>query len=176
MPIGIALAMVRKLTARWYYQYSKPCRDTRKPMHCGKGHQQDFSTTSMSCTPHTSEVSIKVRSTGRSSFWADKSTTSLSPVPIILWRKEGILDSFNGTDIDQRREYVKVSWQSHVPCMLKAHGCDNPSRPRSKIPSPSSRLLRLPLKSSLLQSDQLRKNRSQLQGAQRTYVRVHGLM
>jgi hypothetical protein len=31
MPIGIALAMESKLTARWYYQCSRPFRDTRKP-------------------------------------------------------------------------------------------------------------------------------------------------
>jgi hypothetical protein len=38
-------------------------------------------------TPHTSEVSTEVRSTERSSFCADKSTTSLSLVPILLWRR-----------------------------------------------------------------------------------------
>jgi hypothetical protein len=41
----------------------------------------------LSSAPHTSEVSIEARSTERSSFCADKSTTSLSLVPIHLWRK-----------------------------------------------------------------------------------------
>jgi hypothetical protein len=55
--------------------------------HCGKSTSTRFSKTSISCTPHTSEVSTEARSTERSSFCADKSTTSLSLVPILLWRK-----------------------------------------------------------------------------------------
>jgi hypothetical protein len=72
------------LTARWYYQYSMPCRDTWTPGHYGKSTSTRFSTTSISCTPQTSKVSTEVRSTGRSSFCVDKSTTSLSLVPILL--------------------------------------------------------------------------------------------
>jgi hypothetical protein len=33
---GSALAMEWKLTACWHYQCSRPCRDTPKPVHCGK--------------------------------------------------------------------------------------------------------------------------------------------
>jgi hypothetical protein len=36
MSISIALAMARKLPARCYYQYSRLCSDTRKPVNCGK--------------------------------------------------------------------------------------------------------------------------------------------
>jgi hypothetical protein len=42
-------------------------------------------------------------------------------------KSQGILNSFNGIDIDQRREYVKVSCQSYLARMLKAHGWDKPS-------------------------------------------------
>jgi hypothetical protein len=42
-------------------------------------------------------------------------------------KSQGILGSFNGIDIDQRREYVKVSCQSYLPRMLKTHGWDKPS-------------------------------------------------
>jgi hypothetical protein len=55
--------------------------------HCGKRTSTRFSTISISCTPLTSEVFTEVRSAGRSSFCADKSTTSLLLVPILLWRK-----------------------------------------------------------------------------------------
>jgi hypothetical protein len=37
-----------------------PCRDTWKPVHCGKGTSTRFSTTSISCAPHTREVSTEV--------------------------------------------------------------------------------------------------------------------
>jgi hypothetical protein len=42
-------------------------------------------------------------------------------------KSQRILNSFNGIDIDQRREYVKVSCQSYLARMLKAHGWDKPS-------------------------------------------------
>jgi hypothetical protein len=42
-------------------------------------------------------------------------------------KSQEIPNSFNGTDIDQRREYVKVSRQSYLARMLKAHGWDKPS-------------------------------------------------
>jgi hypothetical protein len=38
-PTGIALAMARKLTARWCYKCSRPCRGTPKPVK--NAHQQD---------------------------------------------------------------------------------------------------------------------------------------
>jgi hypothetical protein len=40
---------------------------------------------------------------------------------------QGILSSFNGVDVDQQREYVKVSCHSYLSRMLKAHGWDKPS-------------------------------------------------
>ena len=160
--------MERKLTARWFYQCSRPCRGTPKLVHCGKSTSTRFLTIWISCRPHTSEVSTEVKSTEKSSFCAGKSTTWLSLVMIPLWqifidsigknvdlKSQGILNSFNGIDIDQRREYVKVSCQSYLTRMLRAHGAGtNLLRPRSQTPSPSSHLLRLPPKSSLLQSDQ----------------------
>jgi hypothetical protein len=39
--------------------------------------------------------------------------------------KQGILDTFNVIDIDQRREYVNVSCKSYLARMLKAHGWDS---------------------------------------------------
>jgi hypothetical protein len=36
--------LARKLTARWYYQYSRPWRDTWKPVYCGKSTATRFST------------------------------------------------------------------------------------------------------------------------------------
>jgi hypothetical protein len=62
---------------------------------------------------------------------------------IVDLKSQGILNSFSAIAIDQRREYVKVSRQSYLARMLKAHGRDNLPRPRRQIPSPSSRLLRL---------------------------------
>jgi hypothetical protein len=86
-PTVIALAMKRTLTARWGYQCPRLCRDTPKLMLYGRSSSTRSSTTSISCTPHTSKVSTEVRSTGRSSFYADRSTTSLSFAPTLLWRK-----------------------------------------------------------------------------------------
>jgi hypothetical protein len=40
---------------------------------------------------------------------------------IVDLKSQGILNSFNGIDIDQRREYVKVSYQFNFARMLKAH-------------------------------------------------------
>jgi hypothetical protein len=42
-------------------------------------------------------------------------------------KSQGILNSFNDIDINQRREQVKVSCQSYLPRMLKAPGRDKPS-------------------------------------------------
>jgi hypothetical protein len=42
-------------------------------------------------------------------------------------KSQGILSSFYGIDIDQRREYVKFSCQSYLARMLKTHGWDKPS-------------------------------------------------
>jgi hypothetical protein len=76
-----------ELTALRYYRCSRPCMETPKPVLCGKSTSTRLSTISISYTPHTSAVSTEVRSTERSSFYADKSTISLSFVPILLWRK-----------------------------------------------------------------------------------------
>jgi hypothetical protein len=38
-----------------------------------------------------------------------------------------VTNSFNGIDIDQRREYVKVSCRSYLARMLKGHGWDKSS-------------------------------------------------
>jgi hypothetical protein len=46
---------------------------------------------------------------------------------VVDLHSRGILNSFNGIDIEQRHEYVKVSCQSYAPRMLKAHGWDKPS-------------------------------------------------
>jgi hypothetical protein len=64
-PTGITLAMERNLTARWHYQCSRPCKDTPKPVHCGKSTSTRFSTISILYTSHTSEVSTEVKSTER---------------------------------------------------------------------------------------------------------------
>jgi hypothetical protein len=63
-PIGIALAMARKLTARWCYQCLRPCRSTTKVVLCWKSTSTRASMTSIPYM-HTSEVSTEVRSTGR---------------------------------------------------------------------------------------------------------------
>jgi hypothetical protein len=86
-PTGIVLAMERKLTVRSCYQCLKPCRDTPKLVPYGKSTSTRSSTTSTSCTPRTSVASTEVRSMGRLSSCADKSTTSLSLAPTLLWRK-----------------------------------------------------------------------------------------
>jgi hypothetical protein len=41
---------------------------------------------------------------------------------VVDLKSQGILSSFNGIDIDQRREYVKISCQSYLTRMLKTHG------------------------------------------------------
>jgi hypothetical protein len=82
-PIGIALAMERKLTVHLRYQCSRPCRDASKPVLCGRITSTISSTSSISsCTQRTSEVCTEVRSTGR--LCVDKSTISsshTSPAP-----------------------------------------------------------------------------------------------
>jgi hypothetical protein len=78
--IALALAMERKLISRWCYQYSGPCRDTPKPLLYGKSAS---TRSSISCKLHTCEDFTEVRSTGRSSFYADKSTRSLSLDPTL---------------------------------------------------------------------------------------------
>jgi hypothetical protein len=150
-------------------------------------------------TPHTSEVSTEVRSTERSSFCADKSTTSLSLVPIHLPRNDlicsigkivdlksqGILNSINGIDIDQRREYVQVSCQSYLARMLKAHGWDKPSPTEKSDSKPIEALAAStaeelstsvgPAKGSTEHRTLEKQNRFQLApGARRAYVRVRG--
>jgi hypothetical protein len=74
---------------------------------------------------------------------------------VVHLKSQGILSSFNGIDIDQRREYGKISCQFYLARTLKTHGT-NLLRPRSLIPGPSTCLLNLLPKSSLLQSDQLK--------------------
>ena len=56
-PTGIALAIERKLISRWCYECSRPCRDAPKPVLCGKITSTRSSTTSISLTQYTSEVS-----------------------------------------------------------------------------------------------------------------------
>jgi hypothetical protein len=45
----------------------------------------------------------------------------------VHFKSQGIFSSFNGVDIDQRREYVKVSYQSYLIRMLKSHAWDKAS-------------------------------------------------
>jgi hypothetical protein len=63
---------------------------------------------------------------------------------IVDLKSQGILNSFNGIDTDQRCECVKVSCQCY-PAHTHAEGSrlGQSFRPRSKIPSLSSRFLRL---------------------------------
>jgi hypothetical protein len=82
---------------------------------------------------------------------------------IVDLKTQGILNSLNGIDIDidmniyidQRREYVKVYCQSYHGRMLKADGWDKPSPTENLDSKLIDRLLRLPPKSFLLQSEQL---------------------
>jgi hypothetical protein len=46
---------------------------------------------------------------------------------VVDLKSQGILSSFNGIDIDQRREYVKIACQSYLTLMLKDHGWDKAS-------------------------------------------------
>jgi hypothetical protein len=76
---------------------------------------------------------------------------------IVDLKSQGILNSFHGIDIDQRGEHVKVSCQSYLACMLKAHGWDKPSpteKSDSKPIEPLAASTAEKSKSSLLQSDQ----------------------
>jgi hypothetical protein len=73
IPTGIALVMERKLTACWYCHCSRPCRDTRKLVHCGKGTSTTISigkststTISISCTPHSGKGTSTTISIGKS--------------------------------------------------------------------------------------------------------------
>jgi hypothetical protein len=131
MSTGIALAAERKLTTLWYYQCSRPCRDTPKPVNCRKSASTRSSTISISCTPHTSEVSTEVRSTGRSSFACSDPTMAQALIDsvgkIVGLKSQGILRSFNDIDIDQRCECNKAFCQSYLARILKTHGWDKPS-------------------------------------------------
>jgi hypothetical protein len=46
---------------------------------------------------------------------------------VVDFKSQGILSSFNGIDIDQRRENAKISCQSYLARMLKTNGWDKPS-------------------------------------------------
>jgi len=49
----------------------------------------------------------------------------------------GLVDSFDGYDVLQTRDCVKLSAESYIRCLLKAHGWDNPSpRESSNKPKP----------------------------------------
>jgi len=49
----------------------------------------------------------------------------------------GLVDSFDGCDVLQTRDYVKLSAESYIRQLLKAHGWDNPSpRELSNKPKP----------------------------------------
>jgi len=49
----------------------------------------------------------------------------------------GLVDSFNGYDVLQTRNYIKLSAESYIRRLLKAHGWDNPSpRESSNKPKP----------------------------------------
>jgi len=43
----------------------------------------------------------------------------------------GLLDSFDGYDVLQTRDYIKLSAESYIRRLLKAHGWDNPSQRES---------------------------------------------
>jgi len=50
----------------------------------------------------------------------------------------GLVDSFDGYDVLQTRDYIKLSAKSYIQRLLKAHGWDNPSpRESSNKPKPS---------------------------------------
>jgi hypothetical protein len=70
------------------------------------------------------------------------------------FKSQGILSSFNGVDIDQRREYVKVSCQSYLARLLQTHGWDR-SSPIEEWDVKAIEALSASTKSSLLQSGQL---------------------
>ena len=49
----------------------------------------------------------------------------------------GLVDSFDGYDVLQTRDYIKVSAESYIRRLLKAHNWDNPSpHESSKKPKP----------------------------------------
>jgi len=47
----------------------------------------------------------------------------------------GLVDSFDGYGVLQTRDYVKLSAESYMQCLLKTHGWDNPS-PRESLNQP----------------------------------------
>ena len=49
----------------------------------------------------------------------------------------GLVDSFDGYDVTQTRDYIKISAESYIRRLLKAHGWENPSpREDSRKPKP----------------------------------------
>jgi hypothetical protein len=52
---------------------------------------------------------------------------------VVDLKSQGILSSFNGIDIDQRHEYVKVSCKSYLARMLKTHGWGKPAACRASL-------------------------------------------
>jgi hypothetical protein len=124
---GIALAMERKLTARWCYQCSKPCSDTPKSLHCGKS--PSTRTTHMR-NIYSGTIDGKVVFLCRQ---VDDIAVACSDPPVthslidstgnvVDLKPQGIFSGLNGIDIDQRRECVKVSCQSFFERMLKTDG------------------------------------------------------
>jgi hypothetical protein len=134
-PTGIALAMERRLTVRWCYQCLSPYRDTPKLVLCGKAHQQD--PRRPRCRLHHTRAKYLPRHDRRVVLLLCRQVDDIAVAcsdPTVVQglidsigkvmdlKSQGILGSFNGIDVDQRREYVKVSCQSYLARMLKTHG------------------------------------------------------
>jgi hypothetical protein len=76
---------------------------------------------------------------------------------VVDLESQGIISSFNGVDIDQRRVHVKVSCQSYMTRIMEKHGWDKPSPPDKLDTKP---IKHPPPKSSRLRSDQLKIRRT----------------
>jgi hypothetical protein len=155
MPIGIALAMVRSLFAHGYLPVLKALQGHPKAGALWEKHinkilnDPDIVYTTHERSIYRGKIDGKIvllclQVDDLAVACSDPSVAQGlidSIGKIVDLKSQGILSSFNGIDIDQRREYVKVSCQSYLARVAGT----NLLRPIR-----SSRLLRLPPKSSLL--------------------------
>jgi hypothetical protein len=143
-PTGIALAIEKKLTARWYYHCPRPCRDIPKPVLCFVGWEQHINNilNDLNTVDTTHERSIyRGKIDGKVVHLCrqvdDLAVACSDPSvaqglinsigEIVALKSQETFNSFNGINIDQRHEYVKVSCQSYLVHLLKAHDWDKSS-------------------------------------------------
>jgi hypothetical protein len=74
---------------------------------------------------------------------------------VVDLKSQDMLRSFDGSDIDQRRQYGKVSCHSYLVRLLKTHGWNKPSSKEKYDSKPIEGLVAFTTADILLQSGRL---------------------